>query len=190
MMPCTTFMVWQLIYRTLCTKFKHTPISSVLLDTKQFSKSSIVYFCLTHLLLSFSHMTQPSKWEISIYPLSLSATPCSPNLPLFQLHERKFEHCHQELFKVCKQLVPSLLRTTYPLVTGEVRSIVKAISTVLPQVPQLRCWIHIFRDELRWLRGNGAPSPDMSIYLSDVKHLFHLTSGEEFTSELRKMKVK
>ena len=70
---------------------------------------------------------------------------------LLLVHERKFSTYHKELFTVCNKLVPSLRRTTYPLVTDEERAIVNAISEIFPNIPQLRCWNHIFRNITRWL---------------------------------------
>ena len=115
----------------------------------------------------------------------------SPVIPaMFLLHERKYEEHHKEFFTTCKNLVPSLNSTKHPFVTDEERAIVNSISIVLPNVPQLRCWNHIFRDIRRWLRAHGALSTDIAIYLEDVRDLFHLQSQREYLEVLAKMKSK
>lgn len=40
---------------------------------------------------------------------------------------------------------------------------------------------------MRWLRSHGAPSDDVSVYLSDMRALFHLPTREEYTHRLKKM---
>ena len=75
---------------------------------------------------------------------------------MFLLHEQKFQDHHNEIFRICKNLLPSLKRTKHPFVTDEERSIVNSISNVFPNIPQLGCWNHIFRDIRRWLRAHGA----------------------------------
>ena len=113
----------------------------------------------------------------------------APVIPAaFLVHERKFEEHHKELFSVCTKLVRSLNHTTCPMVTDEEVAIVNAVAQVIPQVPQLRCWNHIFRAVMAWLRKHGAPCQDISVYLSDIRDLFHLPTEEEYTSKLASMK--
>lgn len=115
----------------------------------------------------------------------------SPAIPaIFLLHERKYQDHHAELFTICKNLIPSLKNTNHSFVTDEERSIVNSISNVLPNVLQLRCWNHIFRDVRRWIRAHGVPSTDIAIYLEDIRDLFHFPTQSESSETLAKMKSK
>ena len=48
----------------------------------------------------------------------------------------------------------------------------------------LYCWNHIFRDIRLWCRKHGAPSTDISFYIEDVRHLFHLESKQSYEKKL------
>ena len=109
-------------------------------------------------------------------------------LAAFLVHERKFEEHHKELFCVCTKLVRSLNHTTCPMVTDEEVAIVNAVAQVIPQVPQLRCWNHIFHAVMAWLCKHGAPCQDISVYLSDIRDLLHLPTEEEYDSKLASLK--
>ena len=98
-----------------------------------------------------------------------------------------FQVVHERFFKICCKLSPSISKTQKPIVTDKERGIVNAVSKYLVSSPNLRCWNHIFRDAMRWLRAHGAPSLDVSVYLSDLRDLFHLCSREEYDYELTKM---
>ena len=74
--------------------------------------------------------------------------------------------------------------------TDEERGIVNAVAKHLMSSPNLRCWNYIFRDAMRWLRAHGAPSLDVSVYMSDLRDLFHLSTREEYDDELAKMSKK
>ena len=84
----------------------------------------------------------------------------------------------------------SLKTTIHPIVTDEERGIINAIAKTLPNVPQLRCWNHTFHSIKSWLRVHGAPSADVSVYLSDVRMLFHVSTREDYTKKLDEMKAK
>ena len=115
----------------------------------------------------------------------------APVIPAaFLIHERKFEAHHTELFEVCTKLVKSLKTTIHPIVTDEERGIINAIAKALPNVSQLHCWNHTFRSIKSWLRVHGAPSADVSVYLSDVRMLFHVSTREYYTKKLDEMKAK
>ena len=142
-------------------------------------------------LLSYDTTFQLGDFYISILCFRHTLFKEAPIIPAaFLLHERKFQSHHAELFSICRKLIKSLRSSTHPIVTDEEQAIVNAISETLPQVPQLRCWNHIFKDVTRWLRSHGAPSDDVSIYQSDVRALFHLPTEEEYTSTLAEMKCK
>ena len=140
-------------------------------------------------LISYDTTFQLGDFYLSSLCFSHTLFQNSPVIPaLFLSHERKFQDHHSEFFTICKKLVPSLESTKYPFVTDEERSIVNSISNVLPNVPQLRCWNHIFRDIRRWLRAHGAPSKDVAIYLEHVRDLFHLQSQKEYSEALAEKK--
>ena len=46
------------------------------------------------------------------------------------------------------------------------------------------------RDAMRWLRGHGAPTQDVSIYIMEIKKLLHLPSENEYTQKLSEMTSK
>ena len=115
----------------------------------------------------------------------------APMIPAaFLLHERKFEEHHREMLNICCKLVRALRTATYQIVIDEERAIVNAISEVFPQAVQLRCWNHIFRDVTRWLRSHGAQSHDISVYLNDLRTLFHLQEEANYASSLDELKQK
>ena len=91
---------------------------------------------------------------------------------------------------MCAKLVSSLTSTAHPIVTDEEKAIVNAIAKVLPNLRQLRCWNHIFRDVKRWLRQHGAPGLDISVYINDVRAMFHLSTESEYLTTLETMKGK
>jgi hypothetical protein len=139
-------------------------------------------------LLSYDTIFQLGDFYVSILCFRHTLFKRAPVLPAaFLLHERKFEAHHKELLTVCKKLVPSLSRTRHPIVTDEEKAIVNAISDVFPNIPQLRCWNHIFRNITRWLRNHGANSTDISVYMSDVRALFHLATENEYNNSLDDM---
>lgn len=142
-------------------------------------------------LISYDTTFQLGDFYVSVLCFRHTLFKEAPVIPAaFLIHERKFEAHHKIFFTICSSLVPSLSHTAYPIVTDEEKAIVNAISEILPNVAQLRCWNHIFRDVTRWLRSHGAPSQDVSVYLSDLRMLFHLPTENEYSSTLASMKKK
>ncbi len=140
-------------------------------------------------LLSYDTTFQLGDFYVSTLCFKHTLFKEAPVIPTaFLIHERKFQKAHEVFFEICKKLVRSLKETKRPIVTDEECSIVNAISSVLPTVPQLRCWNHIFQDVTRWLRRHGAPSQDVSTYLSDIRDLFHLPSENEYNRVLAQLK--
>ena len=101
------------------------------------------------------------------------------------LHERKFQSSHSELLTLCIKAIPSLKRTKHPIVLDEEKGIVNAITTNMPSATRLRCWNHLLRDVTRWLRAHDAKSTDISVYLSDLRELFHQPTQEEYRELLK-----
>ena len=79
-------------------------------------------------------------------------------------------NCHQH----CRRLENPLL----------VQAIVIMIKEHLYSASHLRCWNHIFRDSRRWLGSHGANTNGISVYLADMKVLFHISSSDEYNSAL------
>ena len=139
-------------------------------------------------LLSYDTTFQVGDFYVSILSFKHVLFKENPVIPVaFMFHERKFQVVHERFFEICCKLSPSISKTQKPIVTDEERGIVNAVSKYLVSSPNLQCWNHIFRDAMRWLRAHGAPSLDVSVYLSDLRDLFHLCSREEYDYELTKM---
>ena len=68
----------------------------------------------------------------------------APIIPaLFLLHERKFQQCHQQLFKEAIKHVPALKIVKHPIVTDEEKGIVNAVEGCLPNILRVCCWSHM-----------------------------------------------
>ena len=48
----------------------------------------------------------------------------------------------------------------------------------------LTCWNNIFRDSRTWLYSRGVYTNEISVYLADMKVLFHISPSEEYNSAL------
>ena len=70
-----------------------------------------------------------------------------------------------------------------PIVTDEEQAYVNNIGQYLPAVAHLRCWNHVLRDAKRWLQSHGAPAQDVSVYLTDMRGLFHLEKLDEMVQK-------
>ena len=81
-------------------------------------------------------------------------------------------------------------KTTHPIVLDEEKGIINAVTTSLPSVTRLRCWNHLLRDVTRWLRSHGAKSDDVSVYLSDLRELFHQPTEAEYRESFKNMTQK
>ena len=115
----------------------------------------------------------------------------APVIPVaFLIHERKLQTCHDELFGTCCKLVPALKKTKKPIVTDEEQAYVNTIGQYLPAAAHLRCWNHVLRDAKRWLQSHGAPAQDVSVYLTDMRGLFHLPTEKEYSEKLDEMAQK
>lgn len=101
----------------------------------------------------------------------------------FLIHERKFQSTHEQLFSICCKHVSSLQKATKPIVTDEEQAFVSTLKKYLVN-SHLWCCNHIFRDIRRWPQTHGAPTLDISMYLSDIKDLFHLPTQEEYNDTL------
>ena len=138
-------------------------------------------------LLSYDTTFQLGDFYVSTLTFRHTLFKEAPVVPAcFLLHERKFEACHEELFSICSKLVPSLSKCTKPIVTDEEQAFANTIKRHV-SLTHLRCWNHVFRASMRWLRSHGAPAQDVAVYLSDLRDLFHLPSEEEYTCSLERM---
>ena len=85
--------------------------------------------------------------------------------------------------------MPSLCKCTKPIVTDEEQAFVNTIRRHV-SLTHLRCWNHLFRAAIRWLRSHGAPAQDITVYLSDMRELLHLPTEEEYKLKLQQMSSK
>ena len=142
-------------------------------------------------LLSYDKTFQLGDFYVSTLAFRHTLFKEVPVIPVcFLLHERKFQECHDELFSICCKMVPSLRKTKKPIVTDEEQAFINTIKKHLPLMPHKRCWNHIFQNAVRWLRSHGAPSHDISVYLSDLRELFHLSTKEEYEEKLDQLACK
>ena len=58
----------------------------------------------------------------------------------------------------------------------------------LPSTPLLLCWNHIFRDVRTWCHKHGAQSSDITIYVTDLKKLFHTKTPELYENLFHDLK--
>ena len=54
----------------------------------------------------------------------------------------------------------------------------------LPNLRRVQCWNHLFRDIRFWLRKNGAPASDITVYIDDIAQLFHSPSEQVYKQKL------
>ena len=142
-------------------------------------------------LLSYDTTFQLGDFYLSTLAFRHTLFEGGPVLPVaFLLHERKLASCHEELFKVCSKLVPSLKSTKKPIVTDEEQAYVNVISKYLPSAPHLRCWNHITQDAKIWLSHHGASHEEKSVYINDLRELFHLSTQEDYTEFLQALAKK
>ena len=142
-------------------------------------------------LLSYDTTFQLGDFYVSVLSFRHTLFKEAPVMPAaFLLHERKFQPHHEEFIGTCTKLVRSLTKSTHPIITDEERGIVNAITSNLPTATRLRCWNHVFQDVTRWLRSHGAKSEEVSIYLTDVRDLFHQSSEVEYKEMLEKVTQK
>ena len=86
-------------------------------------------------LLSYDTTFQLGDFYISVLNFKHTIFREAPVIPaIFMLHERKYQQCHEDFFKYCLKLIPSLKHCRHPIVTNEERGIVNAISNCLPNI--------------------------------------------------------
>ena len=119
---------------------------------------------------------------------------------MFMIHERKLNSTHQVMFRECIKKIPSLKNAQCPIVVDKEKAIMKAIQVELPSTPLLLCWNHIFRDVRTWCRKHGAQSvrtwchkhgaqsSDITIYVTDLKKLFHMKTPELYENLFHDLK--
>ena len=112
--------------------------------------------------------------------------PCIP--AMFRIHERKLNSTHQEMFRECIKKIPSLKNAQCPIVVDKEKAIMKAVQVELPSTPLLLCWNHIFRDVRTWCHKHGAQSSDITIYVTDLKKLFHTKTPELYENLFHDLK--
>ena len=141
------------------------------------SKSQILSYDTTFQLGDF--YVSPLIFRHSLF----KENPCIP--AIFLIHERKYTETHQDMWRECCKQVPSLKTMTFPIVTDKEKAIINAICNELPNVRLLQCWNHIFRDVRLWCRNHGAPKADVSVYVEDLRLLFHTSTEKEYEQNLK-----
>ena len=142
-------------------------------------------------LLSYDTTFQLGDFYVSTLAFRHTLFKEAPVIPVaFLIHERKLQACHDELFGICCKLVPTLKKTKKPIVTDEEQAYINTIGQYLPAAAHLRCWNHVLRDAKRWLQSHGAPVQDVSVYLTDMRRLFHLPTEKEYSENLDEMAQK
>ena len=143
----------------------------------------------TFQLLSYDTTFQLGDFYVSPLIVRYSIFDQKPCVPLaFMIHERKFSSTHQEMLHECTRKIPSLRNLHCPIVVDKEKAIINAIRTELPDVPLLLCWNHLFRDVRLWCHKHGASSSDITVYIADMKSLFHAKSATEYDTLLQKFK--
>ena len=84
----------------------------------------------------------------------------------------------------------ALKKTKKPIVTDEEQAYVNTIGQYLPAAAHLRCWNHVLSDAKRWFQSHKAPAQDVSVYLTDMRGLFHLPTEKECSENLGEMAQK
>lgn len=114
----------------------------------------------------------------------------SPVLPaLFLIHETKSQAVHEEFMKHVSKILPPLGKAI-PIVTDDEAGICNAIDLYLPKLARIRCWNHTINAAKVWLRGHGATSSEIPVYVSNLRELFHKPSKELYQEELQILKSK
>ena len=145
---------------------------------------------MTHMSIhSFYHTTQQLNWAISVSPLLFrnilfETKPVMPSL--FMIHERKLKATHDELMRVVSQLLHSLINgsNTIPLVTADE----KGFDGHLHKLCRLYFWNHIINASKIWLRGHGATSSEIPVYVNNKRNLLHQPSEDEYQKHLTELK--
>ena len=126
--------------------------------------------------------------DFSVSPLIIKHTLFVEKPCMCMLHERKLTTTHLKMFRECVRKIPSLKKTTCPLVTDKEKAIIKAIKEEIPTIKLVFCWNHIFRDIRTWCHKHGAPSSDIAVYVADVQRLFHLPTADDYQKTLEELK--
>lgn len=108
---------------------------------------------------------------------------------LFMIHERKLKATHDELMRVVSQLRHSLINgsNTIPLVTADEKGF-DAINGHLHKLCRLYFWNHIINASKIWLRGHGATSSEIPVYVNNIRNLLHQPSEDEYQKHLTELK--
>ena len=112
----------------------------------------------------------------------------SPVIPLaFMLHKRKYQTLHEDFLRHLTRHIPSLKKSTVPIITDREQGISNAIKIVLPNSPIFYCWNHIKQDIIRWLQRHKISRSQMQIYLSHIEQIMMSTSEDEFLENITKL---
>ena len=135
-------------------------------------------------LLSYDTNFYLGDFYVSVLSCQHTLFSASPIIPAaFLIHERKRQGIHEEFLSMCTKLCKSLTSASFSIVTNEERGIVNAVSTTLTRASNERCWNHLLRNVTRWLCSHGATSADISVYVADLRNVFHQGSEDGYRKQ-------
>lgn len=108
---------------------------------------------------------------------------------LFLIHEKKSQVVHEEFMKHVSKILPPL-KEDVPIVTDDEVAICNAIDLHLPKLVRVRCWNHTINAVKVWLRGRGAITTEIPVYVSHLRELLHQPSEKAYLKELQVLESK
>ena len=106
----------------------------------------------------------------------------SPVMPaIIMLHERKLSSTHAEMMRYIASELPCLAtgNNTVPKVTDNEKRF-EVIDEYLPKIHRLLCWNQTLNSANRWLKSHGASSAEITVYVSNIRTLFHQKTEEKY----------
>ncbi len=113
----------------------------------------------------------------------LSYIVCQRKFPIaFLIHTKKYESVHIEFWKIISGKIESFNNVV--IASDREPAIVKAISTVLPNVKQVFCYNHILRNVRKWLEKHIPKN--VAEICKEVSLLLYTANVNEYQLEIKK----
>ena len=111
-------------------------------------------------------------------------------LAMFLVHERKLRSTHNDLMTCIARELPCLVngRHVIPMVTDEEKGF-EAIEQHLHKVHRFFCWNHTIDSAKTWLKSHGASSPEVPVYVSNLRDLLHQETEKDYLCRLDEFKI-
>lgn len=138
-------------------------------------------------LLSYDTTFQLGDFYLSPFLFRHTIFDQSPVVPaLFLIHERKFQHVHEELMRTLAAMIPNLVKgkCRVPIVTDDEVGISQAIGKYLPNLQHVNCWNHTINAIKVWLRNHGATAAEIPAYISYVRELLNQPDSTSYEEKL------